>query len=56
MLHLVALLDPNGIPATVLTSPPALAYLTEHRTPDGGTELDVSPRAAGVDYATDALR
>ncbi|WP_217501897.1 NB-ARC domain-containing protein, partial [Streptomyces lunaelactis] len=38
MLHLVALLDPNGIPATVLTSPPALAYLTEHRTPDGGTD------------------
>jgi hypothetical protein len=30
MLHLVALIDPNGIPATVLTSPPALAYL---RTP-----------------------
>ncbi|MEV7445725.1 tetratricopeptide repeat protein [Streptomyces sp. NPDC091204] len=56
MLHLVALLDPNGIPATVLTSPPALAYLTEHRTPDGGTDLDVSPRAAGVDDAADALR
>lgn len=56
MLHLVALLNPNGIPATVLTSPPALAYLTEHRTPDGGTDPDVSPRAVGVDDATDALR
>ncbi|WP_232838677.1 tetratricopeptide repeat protein [Streptomyces geranii] len=56
MLHLAALLDPNGIPATVLTSPPALAYLTEHRTPDGGTDPDVSPRAVGADDATDALR
>ncbi|PTH90613.1 hypothetical protein C9J60_05205 [Streptomyces sp. A244] len=56
MLHLVALLDPNNIPATVLTSPPALAYLTEHRTRDGGTDPDVSPRAVGVDDAADALR
>ena len=32
LLHLAALLDPNGIPAAVLTAPPALAYLTEHRT------------------------
>ncbi|EST18763.1 hypothetical protein M878_44520 [Streptomyces roseochromogenus subsp. oscitans DS 12.976] len=31
MLQLAAFLDPNGIPATVLTSQPALAYLTEHR-------------------------
>ncbi|MEU4359758.1 tetratricopeptide repeat protein [Streptomyces virginiae] len=56
MLHLAALLDPNGIPATVLTSPPALAYLTEHRTPDGDTDPGVSPRAVGVDDAADALR
>ncbi|MFI0203810.1 MULTISPECIES: tetratricopeptide repeat protein [Streptomyces] len=56
MLHLVALLDPNGIPATVLTSPPALAYLTEHRTPDGDTDPDVSRRAVGVDDAADVLR
>jgi hypothetical protein len=56
MLHLVALLDPNGIPAMVLTSPTALAYLTEHRAPDGGTDPDVCPRAVGVDDATDALR
>ncbi|MFE9679752.1 tetratricopeptide repeat protein [Streptomyces sp. NPDC006259] len=56
MLHLAALLDPNGIPATVLTSPPVLAYLTEHRTPDGGSDPDVSPRTVGVDDAADALR
>ncbi|MEU5957336.1 tetratricopeptide repeat protein [Streptomyces sp. NPDC047525] len=33
MLALIALLDPNGIPAAVLTSPPALAHLAAHRTP-----------------------
>ncbi|AXG83138.1 Kinesin light chain 2 [Streptomyces paludis] len=32
MLHLTAMLDPNGIPDTVLTSTPALNHLTEHRT------------------------
>ncbi|MEV6010154.1 tetratricopeptide repeat protein [Streptomyces sp. NPDC051976] len=32
MLHLASLLDPNGIPTSVLTSPPALTYLSEHRT------------------------
>ncbi|MER5757729.1 FxSxx-COOH system tetratricopeptide repeat protein [Streptomyces sp. NPDC002082] len=32
MLELAAMLDPNGIPAPVLTSPPVLAYLAEHRT------------------------
>ncbi|MBM9506753.1 tetratricopeptide repeat protein [Actinacidiphila acididurans] len=31
LLHLASLLDPNGIPATVLTTPPALAYLSEER-------------------------
>ncbi|MEU7065621.1 FxSxx-COOH system tetratricopeptide repeat protein [Streptomyces sp. NPDC046161] len=35
MLQLAAMLDPNGIPATVFTSQPALAHLTEHRTPLG---------------------
>ncbi|MER6291108.1 tetratricopeptide repeat protein [Streptomyces sviceus] len=30
MLELTAALDANGIPASVLVSPPALAYLTEH--------------------------
>ncbi|PJN36720.1 tetratricopeptide repeat protein [Streptomyces sp. CB02959] len=32
MLHLTALLDPNGIPQTVLTSTPALTHLTQHRS------------------------
>ncbi|MGW7043248.1 tetratricopeptide repeat protein [Streptomyces avermitilis] len=32
MLHLAALLDSNGIPQDVLTSQPALAHLTAHRT------------------------
>ncbi|MBB5125682.1 ferritin-like protein [Streptomyces albaduncus] len=35
MLQLASFLDPNGIPATVLTSRPALAHLTAHRTPPG---------------------
>ncbi|MFJ4843221.1 tetratricopeptide repeat protein, partial [Streptomyces sp. NPDC088746] len=35
MLHLASFLDPNGIPATVLTSQPALAHLIAHRTPPG---------------------
>nr|WP_198151224.1 NB-ARC domain-containing protein [Kibdelosporangium sp. MJ126-NF4]CEL13212.1 Putative ATP/GTP binding protein (partial match) [Kibdelosporangium sp. MJ126-NF4]CTQ98902.1 Putative ATP/GTP binding protein (partial match) [Kibdelosporangium sp. MJ126-NF4] len=34
MLQLAAMLDPNGIPADVLTSRPALTHLTLHRTPD----------------------
>ncbi|MER6686361.1 tetratricopeptide repeat protein [Streptomyces olivaceoviridis] len=35
MLELAALLDPNGIPHTVLTSAPALAHLTAHRARTG---------------------
>jgi hypothetical protein len=31
MLELAAFLDPNGIPSSVLTSAPALTYLSEHR-------------------------
>ncbi|MCG8970477.1 MULTISPECIES: tetratricopeptide repeat protein [Streptomyces] len=34
MLQLAAMLDPNGIPTDVLTSRPALAHLSHHRTPD----------------------
>ncbi|MBY8841916.1 tetratricopeptide repeat protein [Streptomyces sp. SP2-10] len=49
MLHLAAFLDPNGIPDTVLTSTPALVYLTQHRT--AGRPGDV--RAAG---STDQAR
>ena len=53
MLHLAALLDPNGIPATVLTSTPALAYLSAHRAAphDGQEAADVT-----VEDATGALR
>ncbi|MFI7407625.1 tetratricopeptide repeat protein [Streptomyces sp. NPDC049627] len=32
MLHLACMLDANGIPVSVLTSPPALRYLTDHRS------------------------
>lgn len=39
MLRLAALLDPNGIPDTVLTSPPALDYLTGY-TNDGTVTAD----------------
>ncbi|MEV6055955.1 FxSxx-COOH system tetratricopeptide repeat protein [Streptomyces sp. NPDC052107] len=49
MLQLAAFLDPNGIPETVLTSPPALAHLTAERA---GYRR---PEATGED-ATGALR
>ena len=45
MLHLAAFLDPNGIPATVLTSQPALAYTAEHRTP---TDTDGTHKTSSV--------
>ncbi|MFE1895621.1 hypothetical protein [Streptomyces yangpuensis] len=54
MLQLASLLDPNGIPATILTSRAALAYLTEHRTADHGNAP--CSRPVGVDDAADALR
>ncbi|WP_307710737.1 tetratricopeptide repeat protein [Streptomyces sp. V1I6] len=54
-VQLAAFLDPNGIPATVLTSQPALAYLTEHRTPTGtgGTH---QPARVSTEDAVLALR
>ncbi|MEU7489593.1 tetratricopeptide repeat protein [Streptomyces sp. NPDC042319] len=58
MLQLTAMLDPNGIPTTVLSSPPALAHLASHRprpvTPAAphGLEDDAS---VSVEDATDAL-
>lgn len=42
MLELASMLDPNGIPQSVLTSPPARAYLTRHRTSSAGTGNEVS--------------
>ncbi|WP_285902431.1 helix-turn-helix transcriptional regulator [Frankia sp. AiPs1] len=53
LLELAAVLDPNGIPATVLTSAPALAYLTDHRVPADQTA--VHPRPVDVGDARDAL-
>jgi len=51
MLHLLSILDPNGIPDSVLTSEPARAYLTAHRTPGGG-----EPAAVTDEEAAGALR
>ncbi|MFG3255359.1 tetratricopeptide repeat protein [Streptomyces sp. NPDC048172] len=52
LLHLVSVLDPDGIPSAVLTSPPALAYLSECRALD-------TPQFQGevsAEIAIDALR
>ncbi|MFF4693493.1 FxSxx-COOH system tetratricopeptide repeat protein [Streptomyces sp. NPDC001307] len=48
MLQLAAFLGPNGIPATVFTSQPALAHITERRTPSstGGTPHEPTPVSA----------
>ncbi|MCM2390725.1 tetratricopeptide repeat protein [Streptomyces albipurpureus] len=50
MLHLVALLDPHGIPEAVLTSEPVLTHLAQHRTRTGrgstGAPAPVSARDA----------
>ncbi|MFE9561755.1 tetratricopeptide repeat protein [Streptomyces sp. NPDC006487] len=50
MLQLASMLDANGIPQAVLTSPPALTHLAAHRTrtgPDTPTEpTSASPRDA----------
>ncbi|MFD8236849.1 tetratricopeptide repeat protein [Streptomyces sp. NPDC059696] len=57
MLHLAAVLDPNGMPASVLTGEPALTYLAEHRTRTAGQ--DQRPGGAGhvtPEEAVDALR
>ncbi|WP_370423765.1 tetratricopeptide repeat protein [Streptomyces sp. QH1-20] len=54
MLQLIALLDPNGIPTTVLTSPPALAHLFERRTP--GQDGHRPGHPIGIEDAADALR
>jgi tetratricopeptide (TPR) repeat protein len=51
MLHLVAMLETNGIPGNVLTSPPAIAYLARHRT--AGQEDTAEPQG-GVS-AQDAM-
>ncbi|MFF3787459.1 SAV_2336 N-terminal domain-related protein, partial [Streptomyces sp. NPDC001933] len=54
MLQLTSILDPNGIPASVLTAPAALDYLTKHRTP--GQKPSRSERPRRAQDASDALR
>ncbi|MFC0052016.1 tetratricopeptide repeat protein [Streptomyces actinomycinicus] len=49
MLELASMLDPNGVPASVLTSPPALHHLTSCRA-DAGTRRSTGPRQ-GIDHA-----
>ena len=60
MLQLAAMLDPSGIPAAILTSAAALAYLAKQRIPRNGTSAaDASatdPAPVTADGAVDALR
>jgi hypothetical protein len=60
VLELASMLDPNGIPQSVLTSPPARAYLTQHRTrsTDSAVESGMPDTGGQVDAgaAADALR
>jgi NB-ARC domain len=53
MLELASMLDPNGIPAAVLTSEPALEYLTRYRCVLGGQGR---ARPTDAQDAADALR
>lgn len=46
MLHLTAMLEPNGIPQTALTSQPALRYLSTWRTETGGSTTSEEAIAA----------
>ncbi|MFD5519604.1 tetratricopeptide repeat protein [Streptomyces sp. NPDC127066] len=55
MLQLTAMLDANGIPQDVLTSSPALAYLTAHRTRTGPAPAG-EPAPVSVRDARRALR
>ncbi|WP_435972168.1 tetratricopeptide repeat protein [Streptomyces sp. Qhu_M48] len=55
MLQLAALLDPGGIPATVLTSRPALTHLAGHRTLSG-TDDPSQPAPVSAEDAVLALR
>jgi hypothetical protein len=45
VLLLASVLDPNGVPESVLTSPAALAYLARHRRPRPATEASTTPSA-----------
>ncbi|MDX3538484.1 tetratricopeptide repeat protein [Streptomyces sp. MB09-01] len=52
MLEVAAMLDPNGIPAPVLTSPPVLAFLAEHRTHSTPGNDPAAPITAEQAYDT----
>ncbi|MFE5595298.1 NB-ARC domain-containing protein [Streptomyces sp. NPDC056549] len=54
MLQLAAMLDPNGIPAPVLTSEPALTYLARHRTRTAQAPME-EPEAVSPQDAVHAL-
>ncbi|WP_309234257.1 tetratricopeptide repeat protein [Streptomyces lunaelactis] len=54
MLQLAAMLEPNGIPSSVLTSPPAIAYLAQHRTA-GQEETAETPESVSPHDAMLAL-
>ncbi|MER5210507.1 tetratricopeptide repeat protein, partial [Streptomyces sp. NPDC002838] len=62
MLQLAAMLDPNGIPAPVLAAPPALTYLTRHRTRSEDTGRSgrwrrlIRRQRVSVEESADALR
>ncbi|MFK4222534.1 tetratricopeptide repeat protein [Streptomyces sp. NPDC019890] len=52
MLHLASVLDANGIPVAVLTSPPVLRYLTDHRSVGSNGQSGL----VGAEEAARALR
>ncbi|MFG2232274.1 tetratricopeptide repeat protein [Streptomyces sp. NPDC048723] len=54
MLQIAAVLNPHGIPASVLTSAPALTYMAQHRTT--ATPEQVHAAEIAVSDATLALR
>ncbi|PKT67324.1 tetratricopeptide repeat protein [Streptomyces populi] len=56
VLHFAAFLDANGIPLTVLTSPPALDFFTAHRTPTGSQAPGAVPARVGESEVVAALR
>ncbi|ALV31272.1 hypothetical protein [Streptomyces sp. CdTB01] len=56
MLHLASFLDANGIPEIVLTSEPARAYLTVHRSPSTGSHTPLDSRPVQNRDAARALR
>ncbi|GHI90438.1 tetratricopeptide repeat protein [Streptomyces xanthophaeus] len=55
LLHLIALLDPNGIPAPVLKSAPVLTHLATHRTPSPHIPTPEDGAAVDHDDTDDAL-